>query len=506
MRFLYQGKLNSVRLEDGMPKKDNSAFKRDEHEVIDPSAYHACLEQLEQFKIHELIVDELVENAYEGMVIVDADGCITKFNYEKLLGLKEADVLGRHVSDVIENTEIPRVIKTGKAELGEIQNINGHDMIVSRIPIQKNGHIIGAVGTVMFRDIKEVKYLAQKLGKLESKVNQYKSEIDRIHQAKYSFENIITSNPKMIYLIDLAKKASDSNSTILIEGESGTGKEYFAHAIHKASYRKYGPFIRINCAAIPKELIESELFGYEEGAFTGAKKSGKIGKFELANGGTLFLDEIGTLPLEMQVKLLRVLEEREVERVGGHRKIDLDIRVIAATNEHLDEMVRMRQFREDLYYRLNVIKLSLPPLRERQGDIGLLANHLLDQFYSVYQKGPDKITSGALELLRAHSWPGNVRELRNVIERAVSIAQDKVIYSKDLPEYLHGKMNESLENIDYEHVPMKLKEIVAKAEIEAILDAIRKCDGNKSVAAQLLGIHRTALYKKMTKYGLEIVD
>lgn len=190
-----------------MQKKDKIAFKSDEKEVIDPSTYHACIEQLEKLKIHELIVDELVENAYEGMVIVDADGCITKFNYEKLLGLKEADVLGRHVSDVIENTEIPRVIKTGKAELGEIQNINGHDMIVSRIPIQKNGNIIGAVGTVMFRDIKEVKYLAQKLGKLESKVNQYKSEIDRIHQAKYSFENIITSNPKMKYLIDLAKKS-----------------------------------------------------------------------------------------------------------------------------------------------------------------------------------------------------------------------------------------------------------------------------------------------------------
>ncbi len=206
------------------------------------------------------------------------------------------------------------------------------------------------------------------------------------------------------------------------------------------------------------------MFGYEEGAFTGAKKSGKIGKFELANGGTLFLDEIGTLPLEMQVKLLRVLEEREVERVGGHRKINLDIRVIAATNEHLDEMVRTRQFREDLYYRLNVIKLSLPPLRERQGDIRLLAHHLLDQFHSVYQKGPDKITSGALELLSAHSWPGNVRELRNVIERAVSIAQDKVIYSKDLPEYLYGKMSESSEEMKDEHLPMKLKEIVAKAE------------------------------------------
>lgn len=484
-------------------KKDQSENLRES--VSDAIAYEKCVAELERLKIHELIVDELVENAYEGMVIVDSKGRITKFNYEKLLGLKETDVLGKHVSDVIENTEIPRVLKTGKAEIGEIQQISGHAMIVSRIPIEKDGQIIAAVGTVMFRDVKEVKYLAQKLGKLETKVNQYKSEIDRIHQAKYSFKNIITSDSRMRYLIGLAKRASESNTTILIEGESGTGKEYFSHAIHKASYRKYGPFVRINCAAIPKELIESELFGYEEGAFTGAKKAGKIGKFELANGGTLFLDEIGMLPFEMQAKLLRVLEEREFERVGGNRKIHLDIRVIAATNEHLDELVQKNLFREDLYYRLNVIKLTLPPLRERKGDIALLADHLLKHFYSIYQRGPDKMTSGALELLRHHSWPGNVRELRNVIERAVSIAQGNVIYSKDLPEYLFKK--NSLESIGEEPpmIPMSLKEIVAKTELEAILDAIRKCDGNKTEAAHMLGIHRTALYKKMAKYGMEIV-
>jgi len=483
---------------------DKSGMKSSDK--VDYETYKKCMEQLEKMRINELIVDELVENAYEGMVIVDSESKITKFNYEKLLGIKEADVLGKNVSDVIENTELPRVLKTGKSEIGEIQKINGNDMIVSRIPIEQNGEIIGAVGTVMFRDVKEVKYLAQKLGKLETKVNQYKSEIDRIHQAKYTFKNIITSDLKMKYLIDLAKKASESNTTILIEGESGTGKEYFSHAIHKSSYRKYGPFIRINCAAIPKELIESELFGYVEGAFTGAKKSGKMGKFELANGGTIFLDEVGMLPLDMQAKLLRVLEEREFERVGGNKKVDLDIRVIAATNESLDEMVRKKMFREDLYYRLNVIKLVLPPLRDRQSDISLLADHLLKQFTSVYKSGPTRITSGALEQLKRHTWPGNVRELRNVIERAVSIASGKVIYSKDLPEYLQKKIETDSFNQESDSFTPKLKDIVAKAESDAILEAIHKCDGNKSEAAQLLGIHRTALYKKMNKHGLEITE
>lgn len=486
-----------------MTDKNSKTLKVEQEKIINYADYQKCVEKLEKMRIHELIVDELVENAYEGMVIVDANCKITKFNYEKLLGIKESDVLGKDVSEIIENTELPRVLKTGISEIGEVQKLNGNDMIVSRIPIERNGEIIGAVGTVMFRDVKEVKNLAKKLSKLETKVNQYKSEIDRLHQAKYSFENIITSDLKMKYLIDLARKASESNATILIEGESGTGKEYFSHAIHKSSYRKYGPFIRINCAAIPKELIESELFGYDEGAFTGAKKSGKIGKFELANGGTIFLDEIGMLPLEMQAKLLRVLEEREFERVGGNKKIELDIRVIAATNENLDEMVRKNRFREDLYYRLNVVKLLLPPLRDRKTDITLLAEHLLKQFRNVYKESPTRITSGALEQLKNHTWPGNVRELRNVIERAVSIANGKVIYSKDLPEYLQGKIDSEFQEKEEQVIRFKLKDVVAKAESEAIIHAIARCDGNKTEAADVLGIHRTALYKKMAKYNIE---
>ncbi|MDW5298967.1 MAG: sigma 54-interacting transcriptional regulator, partial [Sedimentibacter sp.] len=295
--------------------------------------------EIEELKQSLSFMKDILDNAYQGMVLVNEKGKIMKWNYEKLFGIKEEDVLGKSVEDVIENTRLHIVIKTGNKELYDIQRIQGHDMIASRTPIIKDGHIIGAVGTVLFKDVKEVKDLALRLKVLENTVNIYKNELGKMYCANYTFDDIITQNKKMIELKEIAKKAANSSSTILIEGESGTGKEYFAHAIHDASNRRNYPFIRINCAAIPYELLESELFGYESGAFTGAKKEGKIGKLELANGGTVLLDEISSMPISMQAKLLRVLEEREFERIGGHAGIKIDIRVIACTNENLKKLV-----------------------------------------------------------------------------------------------------------------------------------------------------------------------
>jgi transcriptional regulator with PAS, ATPase and Fis domain len=447
------------------------------------------------------VIDELVENAYEGMVIVNADGIITKCRYEKLLGIKEKDVIGKNVSDVIENTRLQDVIKSGLKEIGDIQVINGHEMIASRIPIIRDNKIIGAVGTVLFKDLEELKYLAKRVGNETSSKKISKEEKKKIDQAKYSFDSIITQNAQMLSLIDLAKKASETNSTVLIYGESGTGKEYFSHAIHLNSKRKYGPFVRINCAAIPKELLESELFGYEEGAFTGAKKTGKIGKFEYANGGTIFLDEIGSMPLDMQAKLLRVLEEREFERVGGNKKIYLDIRVIAATNDSLPELVTKGKFREDLFYRLNVINIMIPPLRNRLDDIQILSESMLEMFSKYYKNAPKKISNGALELLKKYRWPGNLRELRNVIERSVTVSNGDMIFLKDLPEFISNITPER--RTEKETYPT-LKEMVREIEIKAIKDAIIYCGGNKSEAAKILGIHRTALYKKCEKIGIEL--
>lgn len=453
------------------------------------------------------VLDTMLNEAYEAIVIVDQNGKITKFNkaYEEFLGLKEEEVMGKHVTEIIENTRMHKVINTGEKEIGYLQTIQGNEMVCSRIPIEQDGKIVGAIGKVLFRDVQELKALAQKLEGLENKLNHYKNEIKRLEEAKYSFDNILTQNKKMNYLKKIAKEAADGSSTVLIQGESGTGKELFAHAIHKASYRKYGALIRVNCAAIPKNLLEAELFGYEEGSFTGASSGGKPGKFELAQEGTIFLDEIGTMPKEMQVKLLRVLQEREVQRIGSNRVIDLDIRVISATNENLEEEVQKGNFRKDLYYRLNVIKLRIPPLRERREDIPLLARSIISSLSKELNLQSKELAPETIGLLKNYDWPGNVRELRNFMERCLNRSDGDII----LPEHLPSVINESIgpkenkkEFIEFEN--SNLSEIVTKVEIDAIINALERCEGNKTEAAKFLGIHRTSLYKKIEKYNLNV--
>lgn len=456
--------------------------------------------ELKELKNSLDMIEDILEYAYEGFVLVDREGKIVKMNYEKLMGLKEEENIGRPVEEVIENTRMHLVVKSGKKELRDVQRIQGYDMITNRIPIIKNGEVIGAVGTVLFRDASEVKELARELMELENKITGYKGEIERLQDSRYSFDNIKTQDPKMEYLKKVARKASQSNSTVLILGESGTGKEMFAQAIHRASYRKSEAFVPINCAAIPRELLESELFGYEGGAFTGAKREGKPGKFELANGGTIFLDEIGDMPLEMQAKILRVLEERQFERVGGYEKIPLDVRVIAATNEDIEEAVKEGRFREDLYYRLNVITIDIPPLRERIDDIPILCEELLDYLAKEFNSAKKTVDENTIKIMKNYHWPGNVRELRNVLERAMNFSYGNTILPNHLPERILA--NSRLE-IDLEEI-QPLHEVVAKAEEEAIVNALKKTRGNKTEAARKLGIHRTALYKKLNKYKLDL--
>lgn len=464
-------------------------------EVIDIEETNSEIEELKQGLSS---MKDILDNAYQGIVLVNEEGKIIKWNYEKLFGIKEEDVLGKPVEDVIENTRLHIVLKTGHKELYDIQRIQGHDMIASRTPIIKDGKIIGAVGTVLFKDVKEVKDLASRLKNLENTVNIYKNELGKMYCANYSIDDIITQNPKMIELKNIALKAATSSSTILIEGESGTGKEFFAHAIHYASSRKKSPFIRINCAAIPHELLESELFGYEAGSFTGAKKEGKIGKLELANGGTVLLDEISSMPFSMQAKLLRVLEEREFERIGGHSGIKIDIRVIACTNENLSKLVEKGRFRQDLYYRLNVVEIKIPPLRERLDDLEILCEDILNRQLesSLTSK---KVTDKAVLAMKLYDWPGNVRELRNVLERAANISTSNYVTIQHLPDFISNKliMDEQISD------NKQLKDKIAEAEIKAIVAAI-KATGSRTEAAKILGIHRTALYKKLAGYGIDI--
>ena len=459
-------------------------------------------DKLAELKESIEMLEDILNYAYEGYVLVDPEGRIVKMNYEKLMGIKEEDAIGKPVQEVIENTRMHIVVKTGKKEIRDVQRIQGHDMITNRIPIIKENKVIGAVGTVLFKDISEVKELAHQLLDLQSKINKYKGEIERIEGTKYSFDSIITRNPKMEYLKKIGKRAAETNSTVLIIGESGTGKELFAHAIHRASYRRAEPFIAINCAAIPRDLLESELFGYDRGAFTGARREGKPGKFEQALGGTIFLDEIGDMPLEMQAKILRVLESKEFERIGSNKKIAFDARVIAATNENLEEAVTKGKFREDLYYRLNVVSIDIPPLRERKEDIEPLANHILKYLLQEMKLGEKEITKETMKILKKYNWPGNVRELRNVLERAVNLSTGKLILPEHLPERL---LNGSIHIAgSVEDIPL-LQDVVAEAEIEAIKKALLLANGNKSLAAERLGIHRTALYKKIDKYKISDV-
>lgn len=464
---------------------------------IQPRHQPKQLSVQQQLEVMKLIFDH-IDN---GACVVDPDGYITHFNkpYGRFLGVDPEEQIGRHVTEVIEGSRMGIVARTGKAEINASHPINGQKMVVQRIPVKEKNKVIAVYGQVMFKDVKEVSNLAAKLSELRSKVRYYQNQLNSLRTTRYTFDSIIGVSPQISDLIAEAKRAALTQLPVLIAGESGTGKELFAQAIHNGSKRNAGPFIRLNCAAIPKDLLEAELFGYDKGAFTGAKTEGKPGKFELANGGSVFLDEIGDLPLEMQPKLLRVLEEREIERVGGNTIIKTDFRLIAASNRNLEEMVANGQFRADLYYRLNVVPIEIPPLRMRRPDIVPLARHLLQQISSETTVINRKFSKEAEKLLEHHDWPGNVRELNNVIERTVAAFDGEVIKPYDLPFYLHqcpnpkGKPSCAL-----------LKEVVAKAEKNAILDALKITGYNKAQTADILGIHRTLLYKKMRKYNIEL--
>jgi transcriptional regulator with PAS, ATPase and Fis domain len=339
--------------------------------------------------------------------------------------------------------------------------------------------------------------LIKKLQETQKELNIYKEELRQSYQARWYLDDLIGQDSEFIKVKSLAYHLSKTVSNILITGESGTGKELFAHAIHNASSRYLGPFVRINCAALPESLLESELFGYEEGAFTGARKGGKPGKFELANGGTIFLDEIGDMPLTMQTKLLSVLQERVVERVGGTRMITVNVRVIAATNRDLESMVMNKEFRQDLYYRLNVVSLKIPPLRERTADIPIIISELMYRINKKLQTNIYNISARALQLLQGYAWPGNVRELENILERAINLADmnhDKYLSYRNFPS-LTDKFSVNRQET--------LMEAMENLEKEMILKTLKEVNGNKTHAARQLGIHTSALYRKLNKYRLE---
>lgn len=430
--------------------------------------------------------------------ILDAEGNIKMMNktFLDFLGVDKDSAINKYVLDVDHNSRFPLVLQTGQNEIAYRHKFaNGKEAIVHRIAIKDGDEVIGGFGMILFEDVNELKKLIEKNRLLETELNHYKKTLRKIRGAKYSWENIVGKSDAIIECKKKAIKMANMNSNILIYGESGVGKELFAQAIHNSSDRRDYPFVTVNCAAIPEQLLESELFGYEEGAFTGAQKGGKLGKFELANHGTIFLDEIGDMPYTMQAKLLRVLQEGEIERVGGKEPIRIDVRVIAATNKDLQKLIKEGKFRSDLFFRINVLMLNVPPLRDRKGDVPLLIDHflyLLSQNSGIHKK----VSKDVYSVLEKYEWPGNIRELRNIVERLVVNAEGDTIKKTDIPVYIFNKEIEVKKN------GSGLQQMLDEFEEKIIVETLKECNYNKSEAAVLLKIPRSRLYRKMKMFNI----
>ncbi|NPV90342.1 MAG: sigma 54-interacting transcriptional regulator [Firmicutes bacterium] len=454
------------------------------------------------------ILESVIDNPYMGFAFIDTEGKVLVLNqtYCSILEVKREDVIGKHITEITPNTRLHLVLETGETDIADLWSVNGWDMVVTRMPIYRNGVMIGAMAKSLFLERSAAKVLVNKLVQVEDQLNGYKEEIKKIHHAKYELKDLVGSSISLTETKLVACQVAKTVSSVLITGETGTGKELMANAIHNASGRSRQPFIRVNCGALPNNLLESELFGYEEGAFTGAKRGGKPGKFELVNGGTVFLDEIGEMPLEMQTKLLTFLQDKEFERVGGNKTIKVDVRIIAATNKNLEEAAREGKFRQDLYYRLNVVNINIPPLRKRLEDIPELAEYLLQKLNRKLNTNVKGLSDGVIQLLQSHEWPGNVRELENLIERAIHVAD---MNEKTVLEISHFQSLARRLSIIDGSLPnnmVSLSEAVDATEKAMIIQSLKRNAGDKMAVAQELGIHFTVLYKKIKKYGITSVE
>lgn len=460
----------------------------------------ALAEEITDLKEVRMMLEAIIYSSEEAISVVDENGNGILINpaYTRLTGLTEEDVIGKPATaDIAEGESMHmQVLKTRRPVRGARMKVGpkNRDVIVNVAPIIVDGVLKGSVGVI--HDVSEIQRLTTELNRAR--------QIIRTLEAKYSFADIVGESEEMKVAIEQAKLAAKTPATILLRGESGTGKELFAHAIHNASDRKYNKFIRVNCAAIPETLLESELFGYEEGAFSGARRGGKRGLFEEANNGSIFLDEIGELSASTQAKLLRVLQEREIVRVGGTKPIPINVRVIAATNVNLEKAIAEGAFREDLYYRLNRMPIYIPPLRARKEDIPALCRRLIQKLNQDYGRNVEGVTDEAMAKLLAYDWPGNVRELENVLGRAMIFMKfhEVMIDAAHLPP-LASPSSVPAHRVEMEEEIRPLEEMVSRYEASLIEQALRRHRGNKTAAARALGISVRNLYYKLEKYGLD---
>lgn len=457
-------------------------------------------ELIQLFQDKELM-EIILNNVQEGLEFCNQDGVLRYVNpaYTKITGIDPRDRIGTSVFEMSRDGALVKALKTGKPVFG-LRNkakYSKAEVVSNAAPVFSGGELTGAV--VVFQDISDIMKLTRELEQSNKIIVDLSNRLELFQSAKHSLDDIIGVSEKINLLKANARRMALSDSTVLIQGESGTGKELFAHAIHNASGRSRQPFIEINCATIPENLLESELFGHERGAFTGADRQ-KPGRFEMAGGGTIFLDEIGELKHEIQAKLLRVLQNKEFERVGGTRTIKADVRVIAATNKDIRKMVSRGEFREDLFYRLHVLHLVIPPLRERIEDIPVLAAHLLKKISSrlgIYKKG---ISEEALKFLKEYNWPGNVRELENLLERVLFYEEEDFISLKNLSMHLEPFINRAA--APGSPLVVTLEQAEAQA-VKRALDYYGASLEGKKKACRALGISLASLYNKLKKYKIE---
>jgi len=441
----------------------------------------------------------ILDSIYDGILVADESAVVRYVNpeYTRITGVERDEIVGRPLLDVRPGAILPQVIQTGRSREGVFRREGNIEYVVDMAPIIIDGRIVGGVSVL--KDITEVQSLSSELKKFKNRADRLKSAVHLAYGAKYTFDDILGVSDSIRQTVNLAKRMSTAENHLLITGESGTGKEVFAHAIHNAGRRCRGPFVPVSCAALPSMLIESELFGYGDGAFTGARKGGKVGLFEVADGGTIFLDEIAELPVDMQSKLLRVLQEKTIRRIGETAEYWIDIRVVAATSRDLPSMVAERRFREDLFYRLNAMSVHLPPLRERGEDIRIIADITLKR-WSDRTKKDLAFSPEVYNRLSNYRWPGNVRELIHAVEFAANMSEGSMIHAYGLPKALQA------ETASQDEPTGTLADILGDVERRVIESRLKLYGSDlsaKKKVANGLGISLATLYNKMKSLGIK---
>ena len=488
-------------------KQNNAGIKLNEDSAKDYQEQCLVTTQLQKATMLNRELEAIIESSFDGFGIISGDGTtILRVNssYERITALTRENCVGRDICDLVKegvfSTSVGSLVSKLRKTVTIKQRINtGKEILITGSPVlDENNEVIRIVCNI--RDLTELNNLKAQVEKSMSMNARYSSELEELRAMQLSHDEVIVRSRRMKMVLEMAKRVARVNSNILITGESGVGKEIIAKIIHKGSECSGGPFMQINCGAIPETLLESELFGYEQGAFTGAKTGGKLGIFELCNHGTLLLDEIGEMPLGVQVKLLRVLQNQEIFRIGGSKPIKVDVRILAATNKNLEDMVKEKTFRADLFYRLNVVPINVPPLRERVEDIVPLAIHFLEKFNTRFITNK-RFEPEVFRVLEGYSWPGNIRELKNLVERLVVTSEEQVIGVSDLPDFLR--------TIPEERILVRINEMISMDEANEILEKelITKAlnlYGSTRKAAKSLGVTHPTVIRKAQKYGLSL--